>query len=145
MTQTNLFEEVVLDNRLGQAVILGVKLLAMESRDYLFLNAPKSAPSSLIAKNAEHFAHQLVNRFELEPKTVDFIEIREQADAPELLRWRFEWVGHSAHAARSQVVTKASQQEFLSSVLTQGIELPVAGERTVAKRVQRSERVADVA
>lgn len=146
MTQTNLlFDGVTLKNRLGQEITLRVKLIAMPSRDYLFVQAPKSAPSSLVAKNAENFAHQLINLFGLAPENVDFIEVRDQAGERELLRWRFEWVGLSAHAARSQVVSKASQREYLSSVLIQGLALPVADENLLGKPVLHKERCADFA
>jgi|GEM_PF-418151 len=120
MTLTPLFDVVSLENRLGQAVDLGVKLLSAEQRQYLFLRAPNSAPSSLIGKNAEHFAYQLVRRYELDPDKVVFVEMRDQSDTQALLCWSFEWVGHSAHAARSHQVTKRSQQAFLTSVLTGG-------------------------
>lgn len=118
MTVNSLFDVVSLENRLGQAVDLGVKLLSAEQRQYLFLRAPKSAPSSLIGKNAEHFAYQLVRHYELDPDKVVFVEMRDQSDKQALLRWSFEWVGQSAHAARSHPVTKSSQQAYLTSVLT---------------------------
>ena len=71
-----LFDQLTLTNRLGQDLDLGVKLVSTAERGYLFIHAPKKAPSSLIAKNAEHLAHQLVSRFNLVSDLVASISSR---------------------------------------------------------------------
>ena len=121
-----LFNPLTVTNRLGQDITLGVKLISMGKRGYLFMHAPKRAASSLIAKNAEHLAHQLVNRFQLDHKNLDIVELRDQRDDTEMHRWRFEWVGASAHAAKSELMTSSSQRRFLASVLLEGEEQVLA-------------------
>ena len=120
-----LFDQLTLTNRLGQDMDLGVKLVSTAERDYLFVHALKKTPSSLIAKNAEHLAHQLLNRFNLDHEALDILELRDGTEDTEILRWRFEWVGSSARSAKSQLVTGKSQKEFLASVLLTGSERPV--------------------
>jgi len=120
-----LFDQLTLTNRLGQDMDLGVKLVSAAERDYLFVHALKKTPSSLIAKNAEHLAHQLLNRFNLDHEALDILELRDGTEDTEILRWRFEWVGSSARSAKSQLVTGKSQKEFLASVLLTGSERPV--------------------
>jgi len=120
-----LFDQLTLTNRLGQDMDLGVKLVSNAGRNYLFVHALKKTPSSLIAKNAEHLAHQLVSRFNLDHEALDILELRDGPEETEMLRWRFEWVGSSARSAKSQPVTGKSQKEFLASVLLVGSEKPV--------------------
>lgn len=120
-----LFDQLTLTNRLGQDLDLGVKLVSTAERGYLFIRSPKKAPSSLIAKNAEHLAHQLVSRFNLDHEALDILELRDGVEETEVLRWRFEWVGSSARSAKCQAVTSKSQKEFLTSVLLEGSERPV--------------------
>jgi hypothetical protein len=101
---------------------LGVKYISKGERGYLFMHAPKRAPSSLIAKNAEHLAHQLVSRFQLDHSALDIVELRDGVDDTEMLRWRFEWVGASARSGKSEVMESHSQRRFLTSVLMEGNE-----------------------
>ncbi len=117
-----LFDQLTVTNRLGQDIDLGVKLVSKGERGYLFMHAPKQAPSSLIAKNAEHLAHQLVSRFQLDHRALDIVELRDGAEDTEMLRWRFEWVGASARSAKSEVMESSSQRRFLASVLMEGNE-----------------------
>ena len=121
-----LFNTLTVTNRLGQEITLGVKLISMGKRGYLFLHAPKRAASSLVAKNAEHLAHQLVSRFQLDHKNLDIVELRDQQDETDMLRWRFEWVGSSARSAKSELMSSASQRRFLASVLLEGEEQVLA-------------------
>jgi len=120
-----LFDQLTLTNRLGQDMNLGVKLVSTAERGYLFLHALKKTPSSVIAKNAEHLAHQLVSRFNLNHEVLDILELRDGSEETEVLRWRFEWVGSSARSAKSQLVTGKSQKEFLASMLLSGSKKPV--------------------
>lgn len=136
------FEEISLENRLGQEVALGVKLINMSSRDYLFVQAPENSPSSLVAKNAEHFAHQLVRRFKLDPQKCDIVEMRPGSEGGDMLRWRFEWVGSSALAARSQNISKGSQRDFIFTVLAMGLELPVFDKPDASSAKEKSAAVA---
>ncbi len=121
-----LFNPLTVTNRLGQEITLGVKLISMGKRGYLFMHAPKRAASSLIAKNAEHLAHQLVSRFRLDHRNLDIVELRDQQEDTEMLRWRFEWVGASARSAKSELMTSRSQRQFLASVLLEGEEQALA-------------------
>ena len=112
-----MFDQLTVTNRLGQPIELDVKRVDNGQRAYLFVHAPKLAISSLVAKNAEHFAHQLVERFELDHRRVDFIEVRDFAEQVHMIRWRFVWVGNSAISASQEEVSSSSQQSYLASVL----------------------------
>lgn len=100
------FQALALLNRLGQSVMLDVKHETMGGRDYVFVAAPVAKASSIIAKNAEQFARQLLEHFSLQSERFDLIEIRDQDNSDlELIHWRFDWYGPVAMKSRSQVIT----------------------------------------
>lgn len=112
------FEALTLLNRLGQGLDLQVKCESIGGRDYVFVAAPIARVSSLIAKNAEQFARQLVEHFGLKPEKFDLIELRNHDEAPlELLHWRFDWCETIALKARSQSVTGQGRKDTLMSAL----------------------------
>lgn len=100
----NTFEQIDLTNRLGQPVILGVKFRPGARRDTLFVRAPQQQASSFFGKNAEQFMFQLLATMDLVPERLDLFEVRGPAEAPEFWRWRFNWVGRSPLAPRSERV-----------------------------------------
>lgn len=103
-------------NRLGQTLELYVYRLSSQGRDGLFMLAPGRQASSVIGKNAEHFAFQLREMFGLDPKLVDFIEVRESLGEPQFFRWRFDWAGHSPVASHVQNLGASSQQHLRQSI-----------------------------
>jgi hypothetical protein len=98
------FVDTVLNNRLGQPVNLSVCHLQYQGRDYLMVMAPTQHASSFVGKNAEPFAFQLRERFDLDARRFELVEVRETADGTHLYRWRFEWVGNSPLSARSEEI-----------------------------------------
>lgn len=110
------FDELVLQNRLGQKVQLQVANVTADSRDYVFALAPKRAVSSLVAKNAEYFASQLLLHFDLRPNRFDLIELRPREESAEWWRWRFQWVGSTPLDGRCQPVKSAAQQARLAAL-----------------------------
>jgi hypothetical protein len=113
------FKTLALLNRLGQDVELQVKHETIGARDYIFVAAPVTTISSLIAKNSEQFAHQLLEHFALQPERFNLIELRNRADSPlELLHWRFDWYGRIAMKSRSQTVSADRRINTLMQVLS---------------------------
>ncbi|QEI11638.1 hypothetical protein [Cellvibrio japonicus] len=112
---TDLFVKHNLSNRLGQPVQLQVLSLHHQGRDYVFITAPLQNPN-FIGKNAETFAFQLRDYFSLDARRFELIEVRE-ADEPEFIRWRFEWVGHSPLSARAEPVVSNSQRQLLQGLV----------------------------
>ncbi len=108
-----MFDEITLHNRLGQGVRLQVKKVSYASRLCIFVYTLKQSVSSIVAKNAEFFASQLLNYFELQPGQFDLIELRRRDTEMEWLRWRFRWVGLTAFDARSRKVVSIAQQASL--------------------------------
>lgn len=116
------FNSLELENRLGQAVQLGVAHIYTETRDYLFITALSQQASSFVGKNAEHFAFQLCERFNLEPWRFELVEFRAADAERPFWRWRFEWVGHSPLSGRCETVTSPTQQALFCKWL--GLEIP---------------------
>lgn len=111
-------EQLSLTNRLGQPVVLGISFLPGAKRDTLFVCAPRQQASSLFGKNAEQFIFQLMDRLPLDPERLDLIEVRGTEQAPEFWRWRFNWVGRSPLAPRSEPVTSSGSQAALLALLS---------------------------
>lgn len=129
MQQHSLFATLELENRLGQPVHLGVVHISSGPRDYVFVSALTQHASSIVGKNAEHFAFQLCERFGLEPRRFELIEVRDVNEEFPLWRWRFEWVGHSPLAARGEPVSSTSQQQMLFELLSSGSANKIAAAR----------------
>ncbi len=111
------FVSIELQNRLGQNIRLAVQHIQAFGREYVFVAALAQQASSLVAKNAEHFAFQLRELFQLDSRRFEMIELRGDLVAPSLWRWRFEWVGMSPLSPRSEVITSLNQQHQLLSLL----------------------------
>lgn len=112
-----LFINHLLYNRLGQAVELAVHHRFGFGREYVFVAALTQQLSSLVAKNAEHFAFQLRDFFKLDARRFELIEMRGDCTNPEFWRWRFEWVGNSPLSPRCERVSSSNQQTQLLSLL----------------------------
>ena len=117
------FIKYPLANRLGQALELAVSHTQAFGREYVFVAALAQQASSLVAKNAEHFAFQLRELFKLDARRFEMVELRGNPASPELWRWRFEWVGNSPIAPKSELVTSANQQTQIRSLLAEQNEL----------------------
>lgn len=104
MMSNSFFAETILNNRLGQPVRLGVCHLQHQGRDYVVVAPPTQQASSFVGKNAEPFAFQLRERFDLDARRFELVEVRETTEGMQLVRWRFEWVGNSPLSARSETI-----------------------------------------
>lgn len=117
MLSNSLLTDLTLHNRLGQEVHLSVCHIAHQGRDYMFVAAPTQQASSFVGKNAEPFAFQLREKFSLDARRFELIEVREALGALHLYRWRFEWVGNAPLSARSEEVTSAGLRATLLSLM----------------------------
>ncbi len=117
MTLPSSFSSIKLLNRLGQSIQLAVQHIQVVGREYVFVAAITQHASSVVAKNAEHFAFQLRELFQLDSHRFELIELRGDFAAPCLWRWRFEWVGMSPLSPRSEIVSAAHQKRQLLSLL----------------------------
>jgi len=112
------FKTLSLQNRLGQSVDLHIKHELVAGRNCIFIKAPKVQASSLVGKNAEPFAQQLLHHFGLNTDVFDMIELRHREDLSlDLLHWRFDWCGHAAMKARSHLVTAERRRNTLLGAL----------------------------
>lgn len=112
----SLFVEVALNNRLGQRVQLQSCHLHHHNRDYVFVIVPGQA-TNFVSKNAEPFAFQLREFFAVDSHRFELIEVRNPGVNTELIRWRFDWVGHSPLAARSEHILSSAQRSMLLRLL----------------------------
>jgi hypothetical protein len=117
MYMNSVFVDTPMTNRLGQSVNLGVCHFPYQGRDYVFVIAPTQHASSFVGKNAEPFAFQLREKFSLDARRFELIEVRETAGATQLYRWRFEWVGNSPLSARSEEITSPGLRATLLDLL----------------------------
>lgn len=117
MTLPSSFTQYSLANRLGQALELAVCHTQAFGREYVFVTSIAQHASSLVAKNAEHFAFQLRELFKLDARRFEMVEVRGDFMNPQLWRWRFEWVGNSPLSARSEIVTSHSQHTQMLTML----------------------------
>jgi hypothetical protein len=117
MTLPSSFIKYPLANRLGQALELAVSHTQAFGREYVFVAALTQQASSLVAKNAEHFAFQLRELFKLDARRFEMVELRGDPACPELWRWRFEWVGNSPLSARCEAISSRNQQNQLLGLL----------------------------
>ena len=107
MQHHSCFTRLEIDNRLGQKVFLGVTHIPTETRDYVFVTALSQQASSFVGKNADHFAFQLLHRFQLDTK-------------------RFEWVGTTPLSGRGELVTSPIQRQQLMRLLDPDDQLKAA-------------------
>lgn len=115
------FAHYFLANRLGQTLELAVSHSQAFGREYVFVAALAQQASSLVAKNAEHFAFQLRELFKLDSRRFEMVELRGELDNPQFWRWRFEWVGNSPLSARCEMINSTSQRnQFLTLLNIQG-------------------------
>lgn len=112
------FTPLELENRLGQLVSVGITHMSTSTRDYVFLAVSGHQASSLVGKNADHFAFQLRERFAIEPYRFELIELRIAGDEPCLWRWRFEWVGFTPLAQKGEAISSVQQQHKLFNMLS---------------------------
>lgn len=117
MVMNSFFADTVLSNRLGQLVNLRVCHVPFQGRDYLLVAAPIQHASSFVGKNAEPFAFQLRERFEVDARRFELVEVRETAEGIQLFRWRFEWVGNSPLSARSELIPASGLRTALWNVI----------------------------
>lgn len=120
------FTLIELRNRLGQQVSVSVTHMSTDTRDYVFLTAAGNAASSLVAKNADHFAFQLRDHFSIEPNRFELIELRVAGDDHCLWRWRFEWVGFTPLAPKGEAISSVQQQHKFFAMLAAPEQQPLA-------------------
>jgi hypothetical protein len=113
----NSFTNYALANRLGQGLELAVAHHQTFGREYVFVAPLAQHASSLVAKNAEHFAFQLRELFKLDARRFEMVELRGDLTNPQFWRWRFEWVGNSPLSARCEMISSHSQHNQFSTLL----------------------------
>ena len=123
MVVHNVFNNLTLENRLGQPVQLGVFHTYAFGREYVFVKSLVNHASSVVAKNAEHFAFQLRQLFNSDSRRFEMLELRGEPNSHTLHRWRFEWVGASPITPRAEVITSAAQQNQLLQLLSSSTDL----------------------
>jgi hypothetical protein len=111
------FMSIELLNRLGQSIELAVQHMQVFGREYVFVAALTQQASSLVAKNAEHFAFQLRELFQLDARRFEMIELRGDLAVIAFWRWRFEWVGVSPLSPRSEVISSPVLHHQLLNLL----------------------------
>ncbi len=126
MTLPSTFKQLSLANRLGQALELAVCHAQAFGREYVFVTTLAQHASSLVAKNAEHFAFQLRELLKLDARRFEMVELRGDLMNPQFWRWRFEWVGNSPLSARSELVISHSQHNQMLSLLNFSTSLHAA-------------------
>lgn len=117
MVNNSFFVDLVLNNRLGQPVSLSVCHLQFQGRDYFLVAAPSQQASSFVGKNAEPFAFQLRERFGVDARRFELVEVRELPGTTQLFRWRFEWVGNSPLSARCEEIVSPVLRAALLNML----------------------------
>lgn len=117
MKLPNAFINLELENRLGQTISLAVQHIQSFGREYVFVKALTQQVSSLVAKNAEHFAFQLRELLQLDARRFEMIEMRGFMEVPNLWRWRFEWVGNSPISPRCEAIAALNQQTQMLKLL----------------------------
>ena len=121
MTLPESFNNYSLVNRLGQALQLSAYHTQAYGREYVFVATLAQHASSLVAKNAEHFAFQLREMFDIDARRFEMVELRGDSNNPELFRWRFEWVGNTPLSARCEAISSPGQhKQFLALLNIQG-------------------------
>ncbi len=121
MTLPESFNNYSLANRLGQVLELSAYHTQVYGREYVFVAALEQHASSVVAKNAEHFAFQLRNLFNIDARRFEMVELRGDFTNPELWRWRFEWVGNSPLSARCEAISSHNQhKQFLELLNIEG-------------------------
>jgi hypothetical protein len=126
MTLPESFNNYSLVNRLGQVLQLCAYHTQVYGREYVFVAAQAQQASSLVAKNAEHFAFQLRERFDIDARRFEMVELRGNVSNPELFRWRFEWVGNTPLSARCEQISSHSQRNHFLALLNIQRPLQVA-------------------
>jgi hypothetical protein len=126
MTLPESFNNYSLVNRLGQNLQLYAYHTQAYGREYVFVAALAQHASSLVAKNAEHFALQLRNLFNVDARRFELIELRGDMANPELFRWKFEWVGNTPLSARSEAICSHNQRVHCLAMLNIQSELQAA-------------------
>lgn len=111
------FVTVDLENRLGQTVSLAVRHVQAFGKHILFVSALTQQASSVVAKNAQHFALQLREKLAIDPRRFDMIELRGDHAVPSLWRWRFEWVGSSPFSGRCEAIQSEHHHSQLLNLL----------------------------
>lgn len=116
-TLPSTFAQYSLANRLGQTLELAVCHTQAFGREYVFVASLAQHASSLVAKNAEHFAFQLRELFNVDARRFEMVELRGDLMSPQLWRWRFEWVGNSPLSSRCEVISSHSQHNQMLTLL----------------------------
>ena len=118
MVVSDVFSNLTLQNRLGQSVQLAVYHAKAFGREYVFVKSLVNHASSVVAKNAEHFAFQLRELFNSDARRFEMVEVRGESNMHTLHRWRFEWVGASPITPRCELIASENQQIQLFQLLT---------------------------
>lgn len=112
-------ETLQLHNRLSRLVKVTLSCFVRDGRYGVILVATPEFPARQLNNSAEHLAYQLVQRLNVAPQDVDFIQYQ-PGEEPEWLRWRFQWVGSSPLQGKSLPLNQASCEAFVLPLLVEG-------------------------
>lgn len=112
------FTRVVLENRLGQSLDAEILCHRDSDTDLVVIRSADQVAVRRLAKNAEHFAQQLLRLCGSSTDRLQIVEWRESAEARQnLWRWRFTWVGSCPMAAKA-VPVKAGYHKLINGLLS---------------------------
>ena len=119
LENNNLFESVLVRNRLGKGMRLRVRHFSLSSDHVCVLVAlSEGIHPSTLAKNADHIVLQLRERFTRTVKKFTMIEIRpDEADQEQWIQWQFNWVGNTPLEPKSQIINSQQQQYYQSLLI----------------------------
>lgn len=112
-------ETLQLHNRLSRLVKVTLCCFARDGRYTIILVATPEFPARQLNNSAEHLAYQLVQRLNVAPQEVEFIQYQ-PGEEPEWLRWRFHWVGSSPLQGKSVSLNQSSYEGFVLPLLVEG-------------------------
>jgi hypothetical protein len=112
-------ESVQLQNRIGRLISVNLQCIVHDGRYCVVIQSTPELPSRQMSKSAEQLAHQIIQRLDVDPESVDFLQCQ-PGEEPEWLRWRFQWVGQSPLQGKSHPVNSTFEARVLKPMLDDG-------------------------
>lgn len=112
-------ETLQLHNRLSRLVKVTLGCLRRDGRYSIILVATPEFPARQLHNSAEHLAYQLVQRLDVAPQEVEFLQYQPGAE-PEWLRWSFQWVGSSPLQGKRLPLNRSSCEAVVLPLLEEG-------------------------
>ena len=109
------FETLILLNRLDMQIAVDIFTVTLKDKLIVVIKANKSHHKSTIAKNIEHFAFQLKERFHQESLLFSLVEYCDREEE-EWRQWRFNWVGNTPLESESYRLSTANSQAIKNAI-----------------------------